>query len=220
MIIKIFIIVIPDPQFPTTKTQTIFLDVLFDKDLNIERIYDLHISYDYLNSYPDLNMDLDVPVRVEGIVENECISRIFWTDNKNPLRSINLGQSGKNRLSPDVLDLTPLHSPSQAVVTKTISGSLPVGQLQYCYKYVSSNGGESVMSPFSNLYHTTKQTFGNSENYHGSASGDPAIDVSSQGFEITVKDLDVDFDIIELYAIWHKENECEIMVSLASTQQY
>jgi len=215
----IFIIVKPDLVF-STRTQTIFLDVLFDKDLNVERIYDLHVSYDYLNRYPDLNMDLDVPVRVEGIVENECISRIFWTDNKNPLRSINLGQPGKNRLSPDVLDLTPLHSPSQAVVTKTISGSLPVGQLQYCYKYVSSNGGESVMSPFSNLYHTTKQTFGSSQNYYGSASGDPFTDVSSQGFEITVKDLDNDFDIIELYAILHTENDGPIRVSLAASQQY
>jgi hypothetical protein len=218
----IFIIVIPHYSYPATKTQTIFLNVRFDKDLNVELITDLMVSYDHLNQfrYPDLNMDLDMPVRVEGIVENECISRIFWTDNKNPLRSINVSQPGKNKLSPDVLDLTPLHTPSQVVVTKSLSGSLPVGQLQYCYKYVSSNGGESVMSPFSNLYHTSKQSFSSSSQYYGSSSGDPYIDVSSQGFEITIKDLDNDFDIIELYSILHVQNDGPVRVSRVGSKQF
>ena len=218
----IFIVVIPHYSFPTTKTQTIFLNVQFDKDLNVELITDLMVCYDHLSGskYPDLNMDMDMPVRTEGIVENECISRIFWTDNKNPLRSINIQQPGKNKLSPDVLDLTPMHSPSQAVVTKSLSGSLPVGQLQYCYKYVSSNGGESVMSPFSNLYHTSKHSFSTSTQYYGSVSGDPFIDVSSQGFEITIKDLDEDFDIIELYSVLHVSNDGPVRVSRVGSKQY
>ena len=217
----IFIIVIPHFS-EVGRTQTIFLDVLFNKDLNVEKIYDLLICYNHETSpkYPDLNMKMNMPLRVEGIIENECISRLFWTDNENSLRSINLGQSGKNRLSPDVLDLTPLHSPSQAVVTKTISGSLPVGQLQYCYKYISSNGGETVMSPFSNLYHTTKQGFQVFESYHGSISGDPFVDVSSHGFEVTIKDLDVDFDIVELYSILHVQNDGPVRVSLVGSKQY
>jgi len=217
----ILIIVIPHYSLPD-KTQTIFLNVRFDKDLNVELITDLMVCYDHLDQfrYPDLNMDLDMPVRVEGIVENECISRIFWTDNKNPLRSININQPGKNKLSPDVLALTPLHTPSQVVVTKSLSGSLPVGQLQYCYKYVSSNGGESVMSPFSNLYHTSKHAFSSSSQYYGSSSGDPYIDVSSQGFEITVTDLDNDFDIVELYAILHVQNDGPVRVSRVGSKQF
>jgi len=221
----IFVIVKPHVDFPTDpdKSQTIFLDVKFDNNLRIEMVYDLMVCYDHVganNRYPDLNMKVDTPIRMEGIIENECISRIFWTDNVNPLRSLNLGKSGLNRLSPDVLDLTPLHSPSQPVLTKTINGSLPVGQLQYCYKYTSSNGGETVMSPFSNLYHTSKHGFSTFSNYYGSTSGDPLLDVSSQGFEITIKDLDNDFDIIELYSILHVQNDGPIRVSLVGSQQF
>jgi len=221
----IFVIVKPHVDFSTDpdKSQTIFLDVKFDNNLRIEMVYDLMVCYDHVganNKYPDLNMKVDTPIRMEGIIENECISRIFWTDNINPLRSLNLGKSGLNRLSPDVLDLTPLHSPSQPVLTKTINGSLPVGQLQYCYKYTSSNGGETVMSPFSNLYHTSKHSFSTFSNYYGSTSGDPILDVSSQGFEITIKDLDNDFDIIELYSILHVQNDGPIRVSLVGSQQF
>ena len=226
----IFIVVIPyddNSQDATTgdtnKTRTIFLDVVFDKDLNVVSITDLHVCYDFnraSSGYPDLNMKMDLPVRVEGIVENECISRIFWTDNINPLRSINIKQPGKNILSPDVLDLTPMHSPSQPVATGTILGSLPVGQMQYCYKYLSSNGGETVMSPWSSLYHTSKHDVSTTQSFYGSPSGDPLIDVSSQGFEVTITDLDPDFDIIELYAIHHESNDGPVRVSLAGTRHY
>ena len=221
----IFVVVKPHVNFPTDpdKSQTIFLDVKFDSNLKIEMVYDLMVCYDHVgavNRYPDLKMKVDTPIRMEGIIENECITRIFWTDNINPLRSLNLGKPGLNRLSPDVLDLTPLHSPSQPVLTKTINGSLPVGQLQYCYKYISSNGGETVMSPFSNLYHTSKHSFSSYINYYGSMSGDPLVDVSSQGFEIKIKDIDNDFDIIELYAILHVQNDGPIRVSLVGSQQF
>tara|TARA_R100001594_G_scaffold33371_1_gene61901 strand:- start:2256 stop:8372 length:6117 start_codon:yes stop_codon:yes gene_type:complete len=229
----IFIIVIPDENDqsggfsesgdPNRKTRTIFLDVVFDKDLNVISVTDLHVCYDFNRSdrgYPHLNMKMDMPVRVEGIIENECISRIFWTDNINPLRSINIKQQGKNQLSPDVLDLTPMHNPSQPVATKAILGSLPVGQIQYCYKYLSSNGGETVMSPWSTLYHTSKHDITNTQSFYGSPSGDPLIDVSSQGFEITITDLDPDFDIIELYAIHHESNDGPVRVSLAGNRHY
>ena len=219
----VLIIVIPHFGGYADKTQTIFLNIEFDKDLNIISVIDLFICYDSDDSsprYPDLNMKMDHPVRVEGIVENECISRIFWTDNINPLRSINLKLIGKNRLSPDVLDLTPLHSPSQAVVSKTISGSLPIGQIQYCYKYISSNGGESVMSPLSNLYHTTKHSSSNSQTFYGSMSDNPSVDVSSQGFQVTIKDLDNDFDIIELYSVLHTQNDGPVSLSLVGNKQY
>ena len=202
-------------------TETIFLDVKFNANLEVESVTDLYVCYDHQNvsRYPRLNMRLDHPVRVEGLIENECISRIYWTDNINPLRSLNINQRGKNLLSPDVLDLTPMHSPSQPVIERTLSGSLPIGKIQYCYKYVSRNGGESVMSPFSNLYHTTNKS-GTYSGFYGAPSGDPAVDVGAQGFEITIYDLDDSFDAIELYAILHEQNNGGIRVAFVSVQNY
>ena len=204
-----------------TITETIFLDVKFNANLEVESVTDLYVCYDHqdVSRYPRLNMRLDHPVRVEGLIENECISRIYWTDNINPLRSLNINQRGKNLLSPDVLDLTPMHSPSQPVIERTLSGSLPIGKIQYCYKYVSRNGGESVMSPFSNLYHTTNKS-GTYSGFYGAPSGDPAVDVGAQGFEITIYDLDDSFDAIELYAILHEQNNGGIRVAFVSVQNY
>ena len=204
-----------------TETETIFIDVKFNANLEVESVTDLYVCYDHqgASQYPRLNMRLDHPVRVEGLIENECISRIYWTDNINPLRSLNINQRGKNLLSPDVLDLTPMHSPSQPVIERTLSGSLPIVKIQYCYKYVSRNGGESVMSPFSNLYHTTNKS-GTYSGFYGAPSGDPLVDVGAQGFEITIYDLDDSFDAVELYAILHEQNNGGIRVAFVSVQNY
>jgi hypothetical protein len=225
----IFIIVIPkirnlgpgDLFSQSQDTRTIFLDVEFDNNLNILSVTDLFVSYNHNNAshYPELNMLMNHPVRVEAIIENECISRIYWTDNINPLRSLNIRQSRKNLMSPDVLDLVPMHNPSQPIVTKKITGSLPVGKLQYCYKYISANGGETVMSPFSNLYHTTKHS-GTTTTYYGSSSGDPINDISSHGFRIEIIDLDEDFDTIELYSILHETKDGAVRVTLVDVQHY
>ena len=225
----IFIIVIPktrnlgsgDLSSQSQDTRTIFLDVEFDNNLNVLSVTDLFVSYNHNNAshYPELNMLMNHPVRVEAIIENECISRIYWTDNINPLRSLNMRQSRKNLMSPDVLDLVPMHTPSQPIVKKTVTGSLPVGQIQYCFKYISSNGGETVMSPFSNLYHTTEK-FGDTSTYYGSSSGDTINDVSSHGFQVQIVDLDIDFDTIELYAILHDSKNGAVRVSLVDVQHY
>ena len=136
--------------------RTIFLRIRYDKDMNVESVHDLGVCYSYeYDNYPDLNMDLDTPVKVEALVENECITRIYWTDNKNPLRTLNINQEGKNQLPPESLDITPQMNPSQPVLSNTLHGSLPVGSYQYVYKYVSSNGGESTFSPLSNIYHVS-----------------------------------------------------------------
>lgn len=112
-------------------------------------------------------MKLDVPVRVEGIVENESISRIYWTDNVNPLKTLNLKQGRLDLLPTTSLDITPLMKPSQPVLNTTLHGSLPVGVYQYSYKLVSENGGESTFSPLSNMYHVSDQSFSSSNTYGG-----------------------------------------------------
>ena len=73
--------------------RTVFIRIVFDVDMNIEKVEDLGVCYSHQNDhYPNLGMRLDRPVRVESMVENECITRIYWTDNVNPLRTLNLQQ--------------------------------------------------------------------------------------------------------------------------------
>ena len=91
--------------FASEKNRTIFLMVDFDENLKVEKVTDLRLCYNQddgsgsVSQYPDLGMDLDNPVRIEHIIENDCISRIYWTDNKNPLRTLNVKQERLDLLS-------------------------------------------------------------------------------------------------------------------------
>tara|TARA_R110002020_G_C16313913_1_gene774100 strand:+ start:152 stop:5806 length:5655 start_codon:yes stop_codon:yes gene_type:complete len=191
---------VADPNGSTRRT--VFLRIVFDVDMNVEKVEDLMVSYSHQNDhYPNLGMKIDQPVRVESIIENECISRIYWTDNINPLRTLNLQQEGKNQLSPSSLDITPLMDPSQPVLDMTIHGSLPVGVYQYTYKYISANGGETTFSPLSNIYHVSNQSFTSSSTYGGGPKGE----LGTQGFRINIDDVDQDFTYIELYALLYED---------------
>jgi len=189
-----------DPNGSTNRT--IFLRIVFDNNMNVVKVEDLAVCYSHQDDhYPNLGMKIDAPVRVEAMIENECITRIYWTDNINPLRTLNVAQEGKNQLNPTSLDITPLMNPSQPVLDMTINGSLPVGVYQYTYKYVSANGGETTFSPLSNLYHVSDQSFSNSQTYGGGPKGE----LGTQGFRLNIDDLDQSFTYIELYALMYED---------------
>jgi len=187
--------------FAEEKDRTIFLMVDFDHEFKVKKVTDLRVCYSIEGQYPDLNMDLDVPVRIEHIVENDNISRIYWTDNKNSLRTLNIKQNNLDLLELTSLDITPLMNPSQPVLDTTLFGSLPVGVYQYCYKYIDDNGGQSTFSPLSNMYQVSDQSFGNSTTYAGGPKGN----LGTQGFQINIEDIDVNFAYIELYALFYDE---------------
>ena len=199
--------------------RTIFLLVDFSKDFLVTKVTDLRVCYEGpaldKKEYPDLGMELDGGVRIEAIIENSCISRIYWTDNLNPLRTLNIKQPRLDLLTTESLDLTPLMNPSQASLDQTIHGSLPVGVYQYTYKYISENGGESTFSPLSNLFHVSDQAFGNSNTYGGGPKGN----LGTQGFSIKVSDIDDDFSYIELYALLYEDLDQSPRVAMVNRSQ-
>ena len=192
-----------DANYTSDNTQidrTIFLKVDFDSNFRVSKITDLLVCYNASEyQYPDLNMDIDNPVRMEVLIENESIQRIYWTDNKNPLRTLNLKQDNLWDLDPEALDITPMMKPSQPVLHSTIHGNLPVGVYQYTYKFISENGGQTTFAPLSNMYHVTDQSFSNSSTYGGGPKGN----LGSQGFNIRVHGIDDNFDYIELYSLYY-----------------
>ena len=209
----------PDNPIADVANRTIFLLVDFSKDFLVTKVTDLRVCYEGpavdKKEYPDLGMELDGGVRIEAIIENSCISRIYWTDNLNPLRTLNIKQPRLDLLTTESLDLTPLMNPSQASLDQTIHGSLPVGVYQYTYKYISENGGESTFSPLSNLFHVSDQAFGNSNTYGGGPKGN----LGTQGFSIKVSDIDDDFSYIELYALLYEDLDQSPRVAMVNRSQ-
>ena len=206
-----------DPVYTDENTEidrTIFLLVDFDHEMKVKKVTDLRVCYNTSGfQYPDLGMDLDTPVRMEHIIENERISRIYWTDNKNPLRTLNIKNfPNLDDITIESLDITPLMSPSQPALDLNIFGSLPVGVYQYTYKLLSENGGETTFSPLSNLYHVSDQGFSNSSEYAGGPKGN----VGTQGFQISVADIDQNFQYIELYSLFYDEYNSPPRVAVVS----
>ena len=198
-----------------TADRTIFLLVDFDHNFTVKRVTDLMVCfYASGSNYPDLNMDLDVPIRMEHIVENDSISRVYWTDNKNPLRTFNIKDEMWN-VEPTSLDITPLMNPSKPTLSMTLHGSLPVGVYQYAYKYISENGGESTFSPLSNMYHVSDQAFSSSQTYAGGPKGN----LGTQGFQIDVNDVDQNFAYIEMYSLLYDEKDTPPRVAVIARNQ-
>ncbi len=180
--------------------RTVFFLIDFDADGNVEKCTDLRVCYSALeDQWPNLNMDPLIKCRVEGIVENEAISRVYWTDNKNPLRTFSLNDPNLHELEIGELDISPKSNHNQFTLQKTISGSLPVGVYQYCYKYLTDSGGESGISPLSNLYHISNANSASSALYYG---GDPG-EQSSDGLLLKITDLDQRYDSILIYAVYY-----------------
>lgn len=195
--------------------RTAFFILTFDDQGEVIRCEDLRVAAntdDGLN-YPNINMDPLIKCRVEGIIENEAISRVYWTDNKNPLRTFNLNDPDISEMNPEELDLTPKAQHNQGVVVKSISGNLPVGTYQYCYKYITETGSESGISPFSNLYHISSSNSNNYQTYSGSAPGE----VSSDGFQIDWTNLDTRFDRIKVYALYWSQKDVPPLVGEVGT---
>lgn len=183
--------------------RTAFFLLDFDSEGEIKKCIDLRAAYNPVsgvNQYPNLNMDPLIKCRVEGVIENDSISRVYWTDNKNPLRTLSLYDEDMHTMDPGELDVNPKCEHNQISLNKTISGSLPVGVYQYCYKYISDAGAESGISPLSNIYHISNASSNNYKTYYG---GDPGV-LSNDGFTLTIDNLDVRFDSVKIYALYYE----------------
>jgi len=181
------------------RTQFALLD--FDNNGNVLSAEDLFVCYNENIEYPDLNMDPLLSCRVEGIVENDCLSRVYWTDNLNPLRTLQLKSKNLPDLDPTELDIKPMAQFNEPVLTAHTPGSLLSGVYRYAYKYLTEDGGESGISPISDLYHVSSASTSGYKTFYGSESGA----FSNTGFEITIHNVDQDFDSIELYAVYYQQ---------------
>ena len=191
------------------RTQFLLLD--FDNNGEVLTVKDLRVSFNANGGaeLPNINMDPTILCRVEGLVENECLTRVYWTDNKNPLRTLSLKSSTLTTLDPNELDVKPQASFNQPLVDKTIPGSLLSGVYAYAFKYKTDDGAVSGISPISDIYHVSNKSLSGSATYYGSNSGLP----TSYGLQIKVGELDERYDSVEFYSIYYQDLDNAPVVS-------
>jgi hypothetical protein len=154
-----------------------------------------------------LNFSIDHPIRdAKGHYENtECV-KVYFTDDYNYLRCFNYADSNAFAIPPELIDIMGDVYLTKPQLENITSGSLQCGVIQYAYKLYNKYGGETQLSPFSNMIHLAKGSdFGSYTSYTGGKPGEN----SGKGLIIKVKNIDRRYKFIKLYSAFYKDGSSE-----------
>lgn len=158
-----------------------------------------------------LKLTKDHPIynEVTGYYLNEDVQKIYWTDNFNYLRSINISDPDINSLSPGKLDIIPDVSLSRPYLHDISGGNLPVGAVQYAYQLYRNDGTVTTFSPASGIIHLTElsEAENSDRNYMGTGKldedGNPKM--SGKSVSIKIDNLDLAYDKIRVVNLIYTE---------------
>lgn len=163
----------------------------------------------------ELNFTSRHPIEAVGRYETNSIERLYWTDNFNPPRTINLKDPNILDLTPDDLNLNPSISFSKPKITSvTNGGALPSGMYQYAYRLRNTVGAETRFSPLSGLAHIVQASEG--ENYWEYSEdpeniteyvGNEPGELCSKAVNIQIDNIDTDYDFIEIAVVYRTTRE-------------
>lgn len=91
---------------------------------------------------------------VEGRYENSSIQRIYWTDDFNKLRTLNVADPQAFALDVSLLDVIPavdFDIPILQTIQNTGGGPIPVGGYQVAYRLTNTGGAITNFSELSNI---------------------------------------------------------------------
>lgn len=175
-----------------------YLVVFSTKNLNREDspigdyIYKIYKEDDFIYEKlfdGNLNFCVKDPIEAIGNYENENIIKVYWTDDYNQPRYINIQNPSK--LANNFNFCPEINFVDDISITKEYGGGqFPSGVIQYAFSYWNKNGSES------NIFKTSKQFYLTQEDR--GASPDETVQNS---FVITINDLDSGFDYLRVYSV-------------------
>jgi len=151
-----------------------------------------------------LNFSIDHPIEALAVYENENIQKVYWVDGINQPRMINICK-GEQSLIPDAFDFNREIGVGATieVVKYNSGGEFRPGTIQYCFNYFNKFGQETNIVDVSPLYYISPKD-----------SGLAADDVSGCSFQITLKNLNTDFEYVRLYAIYRSSENAPASVRI------
>ena len=155
-----------------------------------------------------LNFNKDYPIEAVSRYESEEVQKVYWTDNLNPVKSINIKSEEVlyGDLDPSDLNLiTPVDFNRMKLQEVSYGGELTTGVYQYAYRLVHTTGSETRFSPLTNSvvvvsgsdYWNYNEDPENQTEYNGS----PVGEISDKQVTLTIENVDQDYDYIEVAAI-------------------
>tara|TARA_R110002020_G_scaffold235_9_gene1317 strand:+ start:19770 stop:25271 length:5502 start_codon:yes stop_codon:yes gene_type:complete len=157
-----------------------------------------------------INFSKQHPIEAIGRYEKKDIQGIYWTDNFNPPRKLNVVDPDAMATPCAFLDLAPktgLQIPTLNIIT--IGGSLEAGVYQLAYRYKNSEGLVTDWSPLSNLVPIYASDDSNPFCTIIGSPVDPVTnegEVTSKAITWTLSGLDITYELLELAAVYRKDN--------------
>lgn len=200
--------VLNDPEIDPPSAGYIF-KVTFD--LTTNEATDVALIY----AHSELNFSTKHPIEAVGRFETNSVQRLYWTDNYNEVRTINVMEENIFHLVPEDLKLIPFSFFSVPVITGVKDGGeLPAGMYQFAYRLKNEGGAETRFSAFTGLAHIVEAS--EDENYW-TYSDDPENVTEYVGTApgvmceksilLKIDNIDTSFDKIEIACIYRTTQE-------------
>ena len=178
--------------------------VLFSHSNTKDYIYRLesdggHYMFGKILYSGNLGFDLQNPIETLVSYEAETVQKVYWTDNKNQPRIINVAADDETILkwnsdsATTVFDFVRTLKLEETVEIKKLvgaTGMFPAGVIQYAFTYYDKYGQES------NIFYTSPLLYTS----HRDRGGSPEDKVDN-AFQITIKDIDDGFEFLRIYSI-------------------
>lgn len=190
-------------------TAIIFCNLIYEAGVMSSVLkWDLNsVGASLIYSSSELNFNKDFPIEAVSRYEAENIQRVYWTDNLNPVRSLNIAQEDLFSVTVEETSLSiPATFSSPKIKEVNKSGTLPAGMYQYAYRLKTLEGNVTRFSPLSNFTHIVngsqywdyQEDPENQTEYSNTAPGE----ITDKAVVIEVSGVDLDYDFIEIAAIY------------------
>lgn len=157
-------------------------------DINTHLVYNNQVNFSTANRIG----------RAVGRYETTNTQRVYWTDNYNAVRVLNIEDSDAADIDVTNLDLKPGITFTQPSISEIGVGSLPTGtMIQFAYRLLDTGGAETLFSPTSTLVPLIEGDFKSTD--FGAFEGKGGV--ANKSVTYTIKGLDTDYDVIEHVAI-------------------
>jgi len=192
---------------------------------NVDCIYsiDLDTFSKQLIFSGSLNFNINSSIQAVARYESESIQRIYWTDNINPVRTLNVAADNSEIIDINDLNITPNVAFTRLNVDNiTSGGSLSAGMYQYIYRLKSSTGGYltrfSQPSNFAHIvngsnYWRYEEDPESTSEYNGTIPGEE----TNKKVIINFENADTTYDIVELAAIYRTTSTGYTNIAIVGT---
>jgi hypothetical protein len=151
-----------------------------------------------------LNFSVDNPIYDEAIgrYETEDIQRVYWTDNSNPVRTVNIRDEDLLALDPNITGIVPSVELSKPKIDNIIEGGvLESGQYMYAYRLKNLGG---VQTEFSRLSQAINVSSRPTTNQYIDFDGEAETN-SGKSVKIIIENIDQSFDTLELMVAYKSD---------------